>query len=56
MATDIAIDRSTIETIKVINPIKAIEKTAEDNSDDPFLIALAERAKVVQESFEVQLH
>jgi type I restriction enzyme, R subunit len=25
---------------------------AEDNSDDPFLVALAERAKAVQESFE----
>jgi type I restriction enzyme R subunit len=57
----ITIDRSTIETIKqrlegratkVINLIKAIEKTAEENSDDPFLVALAERAKVVQESFE----
>ena len=36
----------------MINLIKAIEKTAEENSDDPFLVALAERAKVVQESFE----
>jgi len=57
----ITIDRSTIETIKqrldgkatkVINLVKAIEKTAEENSNDPFLVALAERAKVVQESFE----
>jgi type I restriction enzyme R subunit len=57
----VAIDKSTIETIKesqkgdatkVINLIKSIEKTAEDNSDDPFLVALAERAKIVQESFE----
>ena len=57
----VAIDRSTIETIKqrdegkatkVINLVKAIEKTAEENSDDPFLVALAERAKAVQESFE----
>jgi type I restriction enzyme R subunit len=56
-----AIDRSTIETIKerhegdatkVINLVKAIQNTAEKNSDDPFLIALAERAKAVQESFE----
>ena len=56
-----AIDRSTIETIKqrdegkatkVINLVKAIEKTAEENSDDPFLVALSERAKAVQESFE----
>jgi type I restriction enzyme R subunit len=57
----VTIDRSTIETIKkqqegkatkVINLIKVIEKTAEENSEDPFLIALAERAKLVQESFE----
>jgi len=56
-----AIDRSAIETIKqrdegkatkVINLVKAIERTAEENSDDPFLVALSERAKAVQESFE----
>jgi type I restriction enzyme R subunit len=57
----LVIDRSTIETIKrrlegkatkVINLVKAIEKTAEENSDDPFLVALSDRAKAVQESFE----
>ena len=57
----IAIDGSTIAAIKarrdgkatkVINLIKAIEKAANDNSSDPFLIALAERARAVQESFE----
>jgi type I restriction enzyme R subunit len=57
----LAIDKSTIETIKsrddgkatkVINLVKSIEKAAEENSDDPFLVALAERAKIVQESFE----
>jgi len=56
-----AIDRSTIETIKkrhegdatkVINLVKAIQNTAEKNSDDPFLIAMAERARAVQENFE----
>jgi type I restriction enzyme R subunit len=56
-----AIDKSTIETIKqrhdgdavkVINLVKAIQNTAEKNSDDPFLIALAERAKAVREAFE----
>jgi type I restriction enzyme R subunit len=56
-----AIDKATIETIKsrhegdatkVINLVKAIQNTADKNSDDPFLIALAERAKAVQESFE----
>ena len=55
------IDRSTIETIKrrdegkatkVINLVKAIEKSAEENTDDPFLVALSERAKVVKEIFE----
>ena len=57
----IRLDGPTIETIKnrkegaatkVINLVKAIEKTAEENSDDPFLVALADRAKVVQEGFE----
>ena len=57
----VKIDQSTIEAIKqreegtatkVINLIKSIEKIAEENSGDPFLIALAERAKAVQESFE----
>ena len=37
---------------KVINLIKSIEKAASENSDDPFLIAMAERAQAVQESFE----
>jgi len=37
---------------KVINLVKSIEKVAEENSDDPFLVAMAERAKAVQESFE----
>jgi len=40
------------DATKVINLVKAIEKTAEENSDDPFLVALAERARAVQESFE----
>jgi type I restriction enzyme R subunit len=57
----VVIDRSTIDAIKakiegkatkVINLIKSIQKTAEENSDDPFLIAMAERAQAVQESFE----
>jgi type I restriction enzyme R subunit len=37
---------------KVINLIKSIEKTAEEESDDPFLIAMAVRAKQVQENYE----
>jgi len=57
----VAIDGQTLElmkrrksgdSVKVINLIKSIEKAAEENSDDPFLIAMAERAKAVQESFE----
>ncbi|MEW6679172.1 MAG: HsdR family type I site-specific deoxyribonuclease [Pseudomonadota bacterium] len=57
----VAIDGNTIELIKnkqggdgtkVINLIKSIEKLAQENSDDPCLIAMAERARAVQESFE----
>ena len=57
----VAIDGNTIELIKnksggdgtkVINLIKSIEKLAEEYSDDPYLIAMAERARAVQESFE----
>lgn len=40
------------EGTKVINLIKSIEKVAEENGDDPFLKAMAERAKAVQESYE----
>jgi type I restriction enzyme R subunit len=57
----VEINERTIELIKqklggdgtkVINLIKSIEKKAEAESDDPFLIAMAERAKQVQEGFE----
>jgi len=57
----VTIDAETIELIKkqkggdgtkIINLVKSIEKVAEEQSDDPFLIALGERAKAVQESFE----
>lgn len=57
----IEVNEETIEQIKskhendntkVINLVKSIEKNAEENSDDPFLVALAERAKAVQEGFE----
>ncbi|HEX04310.1 MAG TPA: HsdR family type I site-specific deoxyribonuclease, partial [Bacteroidetes bacterium] len=37
---------------KIINLVKSIEKKAEEESDDPYLIAMAERARAVQESFE----
>ncbi len=57
----VAINGNTIELIKkksggdgtkVINLIKSIEKLAEEGSGDPYLIAMAERARAVQESFE----
>src|SRR5260370_31380227 len=57
----VAIDANTVELIKkrkgndgpkVINLIKSIENTAQEHSDDPFLIALADRTKAVQEGFE----
>ena len=57
----LVIDENTIETIKaiddgdatkVINLIKSITKTAEEHSDDPYLIGLADRAHAVQEGFE----
>ena len=55
------INEKTIQKIKdtkdnnntrVINLIKSIEKTAEENSDDPFLIGIVERAKAVEERYE----
>jgi len=57
----VEINAETIELIKkkqggdntkIINLIKSIQKIAEDESEDPFLIAMAERAKAVQESYE----
>ena len=55
------INEKTIEKIKetrgndntrVINLVKSIEKIAEENSDDPFLIGLQERAVLVEEHYE----
>lgn len=40
------------DNIKVINLIKSIEKIADENSDDPFLISLKERAEAVRENYE----
>ncbi len=40
------------DNTKIINLIKSIQKIAEEESDDPFLIAMAERAKAVQEAYE----
>ena len=63
VAEYVVIDSSTIEAIKlkedgkatkVINLIKAIQKEADENSDDPFLLAMADRARAVQEAFEAR--
>ncbi len=40
------------DNIKVINLIKSITKNAEENSEDPFLVAMADRAKIVKEKYE----
>jgi type I restriction enzyme R subunit len=57
----IEIDAETIDLIqkqyggdssKVINLVKSIEKKAEESSDDPYFIGMAERAKQVQENYE----
>jgi len=57
----IELNAETIELIKnkkgdgstkIINLVKSIAKKAEEQSDDPFLIAMAERAKAIQENFE----
>ena len=37
---------------RVINLIKSIEKVADENSDDPFLIGIKERAEAVEDSYE----
>jgi type I restriction enzyme R subunit len=49
---DAILQKQSGKATKVINLIKTIEKSAEENSDDPFLIALSDRAKHVQEKFE----
>lgn len=40
------------DNTKVINLIKSIEKIADENSDDPFLVGIRERAEAVEESYE----
>lgn len=59
----VAIDAHTIDILKakpgadgtkVINLIRSIEKAAEESSDDPFLIAMSERARMVQARFELR--
>lgn len=40
------------DATKVINLVKGIERKAAEESEDPYLIAMAERARAVQEAFE----
>ena len=46
------INKQCGKSTKIINLVKSIEKIAEENSDDPFLIAMAQRARAVKESYE----
>lgn len=57
----VEIDAETIDLIKkqsggdstkIINLVKSIEKAGQEAGEDPFLIALAERARAVQERYE----
>lgn len=57
----VLIDKASIDKIKsnnddsptrVINLVMSIERIAEEESDDPFLIGLVERAEVVQSRYE----
>ena len=45
-------DTQDNDNTRVINLIKSIEKIADENSDDPFLIGIKERAEVVEENYE----
>ncbi len=45
-------DTQDNDNTRVINLVKSIEKIAEEESDDPFLIGLQERAAQVEESYE----
>ena len=58
---EVKINNETLEAIlqnrggkptKVINLIKSIERSAEKDSEDPFLVALSDLARAVQEGFE----
>lgn len=46
------VERKQGEATKVINLVKSIERIADENSDDPFLVAMSDRARAVQEQFE----
>ncbi|MCK9220666.1 MAG: HsdR family type I site-specific deoxyribonuclease [Bacteroidales bacterium] len=45
-------DTQKNDNTRVINLIKSIEKIAEEESDDPFLLGIKERAEQVEENYE----
>jgi type I restriction enzyme R subunit len=45
-------DSQDNDNTRIINLIKSIEKIADENSDDPFLIGIKERAEAVVENYE----
>lgn len=45
-------EKSGAQSVRVINLVKNIEKDAETHGTDPFLVAMAKRAKAVQEKYE----
>lgn len=45
-------DTQDNDNTRVINLVKSIEKIAEEESDDPFLIGIKERAEAVEERYE----
>lgn len=47
-------DTQENDNTRVINLIKSIEKIAEEESDDPFLIGIKERAEQVEENYEIR--
>jgi type I restriction enzyme R subunit len=51
-AIDVIKTKQGGDAARVINLIKSIERAAEEASQDPFLIALADRAKAVRENYE----
>lgn len=44
--------KNTNDNVRVINLIKSIEKIADENSNDPFLVGIKERAEAVEEDYE----
>ncbi|MCF6148165.1 MAG: type I restriction endonuclease subunit R [Candidatus Kuenenia sp.] len=51
-AIEYIISKNKNENTKVINLVKNIEKIADENADDPFLVGLRERAEAVEDRYE----